>query len=138
MELLNEISSYKQKVIDTDNISSESHKIFKETIINTALMLSPFTPHFADEIWEICGKNTYTFNEEWPKYIEKLTVNSDVTVAVQVNGKLRAELNISRDLSKEEIEKLALENEKIKNMLAGKEIVKIIVVPNKIVNIVIK
>lgn len=138
MELLNEITTYKLNVIDKDNISTESHKIFKETIKNTILMLTPLTPHFADEIWEIMDNKTYTFNETWPKYDEKLMISSETTIVIQVNGKLKADLVVPINSNKEIVEKLALENDKITSIIEGKEIVKIIFVPNKLINIVVK
>ncbi len=138
MELLNEITSYKQKVIDSNNLSSESKKVFKEAITSTVLMISPFTPYIAEELWEALGKDGYIFNAKWPEYVEKLTINNEITMVIQINGKLRSEIKVNLDITKEEAQEKALENERIKQIIEGKEIVKVIVVPKKLINIVIK
>lgn len=138
MELINEIQDYKTNILDADNLSSESMKVFSEAMKNIVVMLSPFVPHFSDELWNKMGNKTYLFNEEWPNYNEKLTIADEVEIAVQVNGKVRGTLEIDRNLTKDEIEKLALGIENVKKHLEGKEVVKIIVIPGKIVNIVIK
>ena len=76
--------------------------------------------------------------EEWPKFDESKLEDSDITIGVQVNGKLRGTINIPKDLSKEETEKKAMENDNVIKFTEGKEIVKVIVIPGKIVNIVVK
>ena len=73
MELLNDMTTYKQEVIDKDNISSESKKIWREVLEKTILLIAPFAPHVADELWAYLGNKTFTFEEEWPKYDEELT-----------------------------------------------------------------
>lgn len=138
MELLNEISSYKQNVLDKSEKSSESNKIFKEAVVSMVLMISPFTPYIAEELWEKLGNKGYIYNAKWPEYVEKLTHSSEITMVIQVNGKLRSEMQVSANISKEEAEKLALENEKISQLIEGKTIVKVIVVPKKLVNVVIR
>ena len=138
MELLNEISSYKQNVLDKSEKSSESNKIFKEAVVSMVLMISPFTPYIAEELWEKLGNKGYIYNVKWPEYVEKLTHSSEITMVIQINGKLRSEMQVSANISKEEAEKLALENEKISQLIEGKTIVKVIVVPKKLVNVVIR
>lgn len=138
MELINDVQDYKNNVLDSNNITTESKKIFSEVVKNILIMLSPFTPHICDELWAELGNTGYLFNEEWPKYDEKLTIDSDITIAVQVNGKVRGMVETERGVSKEEVEKMALELENVKKHIEGKTIVKLIVVPEKIVNIVVK
>jgi leucyl-tRNA synthetase len=138
MELLNDMTTYRQKVIDTGNISSESKKVWKEVLEKTILMLSPFAPYMADELWKASGRDSYTFLENWPDYSEELTKESKINLVVQVNGKLRDTIQININTPKEELEKTALASEKAGKFIEGKEIVKIIVVPNKLVNIVVK
>ena len=102
-------------------------------------LLNPLCPHITEEIWkEKLGHNETITYEKWPKYDEEKMNESDVTIAVQVNGKVRGTINISKDLSNDEIEKKALENENVKKFIEGKEIVKVIVIQGRIVNIVIK
>ena len=138
MELLNDMTSYRQKVIDTGKISSESKKIWREVMEKTVLMLSPFAPHIADELWSASGREGYAFLESWPEYIEELTKESKINLVVQVNGKLRDTILADVNIPKEELEKIALASEKAQKFLEGKEIVKVVVVPNKLVNIVVK
>ena len=138
MELLNDMTTYKQTVIDGNKPSSESKKIWKEVLEKTILLVSPFAPHIADELWIEIGNTESTFIQDWPKYIEELTKEDKVNLVLQVNGKLRDTVAIKIGISKEECEKIAFESEKIKRFLENKEIIKIIVVPNKLVNIVVK
>ena len=138
MELVNEIYSYRANVLGTEKETSESKKIFGETIRDIIIMLSPFTPHFAEELWEELNEDKDLFNVSWPKYNEKLTISDEVTMAIQVNGKMRGSITIDSNLSKEEIEKRAFEVENVIKHTEGKNIVKVIVVTKKIVNIVVK
>ena len=138
MELLNDMTTYKQEVIDKNDISTESKKIWKEVLDKVILLIAPFAPHIADELWEIIGNKTFTFEEEWPTFEEELTKEHKMNLVVQINGKIRETIPAKIGLSKEEYEKLAFDSEKIKKAIEGKEIVKVIVVPNKLVNIVVK
>ena len=138
MELLNEITTFKQNVIDANNKSSESDKIFKETMMSVIIMISPFSPHISEELWQACGNSNYIFEAKWPEYIEELTHTSEIKMVVQVNGKLRATLDVAANLSQDEMKEIALSNQNVKQNIEGKEIVKIICVGNKLVNIVVK
>lgn len=138
MELLNDMTTYKQEVIDKNDVSTESRKIWKEVLDKVILLIAPFAPHIADELWEIIGNTTFTFEEEWPTFEEELTKEHKMNLVVQINGKIRETIPAKIGLLKEEYEKLAFDSEKIKKAVEGKEIVKVIVVPNKLVNIVIK
>lgn len=138
MELLNDMTTYKQEVIDKNDVSTESKKIWKEVLDKVILLIAPFAPHIADELWEIIGNKTFTFEEEWPTFEEELTKEHKMNLVVQINGKIRETIPAKIGLPKEEYEKLAFDSEKIKKAIEGKEIVKVIVVPNKLVNIVIK
>ena len=138
MELLNDMTTYKQEVIDKNDVSTESRKIWKEVLDKVILLIAPFAPHIADELWEITGNTTFTFEEEWPTFEEELTKEHKMNLVVQINGKIRETIPAKIGLPKEEYEKLAFDSEKIKKAVEGKEIVKVIVVPNKLVNIVVK
>ena len=138
MELINETQDYKVNILEGGKTTSESKKIFAEVIKNILVMLSPFTPHFCDELWEEMGNTGYLFNEKWPSYDEKLTVSSEVVMAVQVNGKVRGTVEVERGTDKDTVEKLALNLENVKKHMEGKTLVKLIVIPYKIVNIVVK
>lgn len=138
MELINETQDYKVNILEGGKTTSESKKIFAEVIKNILVMLSPFTPHFCDELWEEMGNTGYLFNEKWPSYDKKLTVSSEVVMAVQVNGKVRGTVEVERGTDKDTVEKLALNLENVKKHMEGKTLVKLIVIPDKIVNIVVK
>ena len=102
-------------------------------------LLNPVCPHITEELWNTVLEHEGTITyEEWPKYDESKLVNDEVTIGVQINGKLRDTINISTESSKEETLELAKSRENIKKYIDGAQIIKEIVVPGKIVNIVIK
>ena len=102
-------------------------------------LLNPIAPHMTEELNEVALKqNEQLIYSDFPTYNEKYLESSDVTVAVSVNGKLRATITVAKDLSNKELEMLALEQENVRKFTDGLQIVKVIVVPNKIVNIVVK
>ena len=138
MELLNDMTTYKQNVIDKNDISSESKKVWHEVLEKVILLIAPFAPHVADELWSDLGNTTLTFEEEWPAFDEKLTVENNFNLVLQVNGKVRDMLPAQIGISKDDAEKLAFSSEKVQKFIDGKEVVKVIVVPNKLVNIVVK
>lgn len=138
MELLNELQDYKTNVLEAGNVTSESKKVFREALTSMTLMLSPFIPHTCDEIWAELGNEGYLFDEAWPEHVEALTISDEITIAVQVNGKVRATLEVERSISKEDLEAMALSNENVMKNTEGKNIMKVIVIPGKIVNIVVK
>ena len=138
MELLNDMTTYKQNVIDKNDISSESKKVWHEVLEKVILLIAPFAPHIADELWSDLGNTTLTFEEEWPTFDEKLTVENNFNLVLQVNGKVRDMIPAQIGISKDDAEKLAFSSEKVQKFIDGKEVVKVIVVPNKLVNIAVK
>jgi leucyl-tRNA synthetase len=100
-------------------------------------LLCPFTPHLAEEMWVRMGYNTLLIAESWPEGDAKLAEDETVTLAVQMNGKMRGTITIAKSASKEEAEAAALKLENVARQLEGVAIKKIIVVPNRIVNIVV-
>jgi len=117
---------------------------YKAEVIPTAYaegfvkMLAPMTPHIAEELWKLLGHEGTLSYEQWPTYDESKLVDDEVEVAVQVAGKVRAKIVVAKDASKEDIEKIALADEKVQEYMAGKSLVKVIVIPGKLVNIVVK
>jgi leucyl-tRNA synthetase len=101
-------------------------------------LLSPFAPHIAEELWARLGCDGHASTQQWPTYDESYLVESEVEIAVQVNGKVRERLIVPKQATKEEIEKIALASEKIQAETAGKTLVKVVVVPGKLVNIVVR
>ena len=102
------------------------------------LMLAPYAPHLAEELWAKAGHEPSVANVSWPKYKEELTIDAEVQIVCQINGKVRAKLMLSKDASKEEIIAAAKENDNVKKYLEGATIVKEIVVPGKLVSFVVK
>ena len=99
------------------------------------LVLAPYAPHLAEELWEKLGHKQSLAYEPWPKFDAALLKEDKVTVILQVNGKLRDRVEVPAQISQAELEKLALANERVKEHLAGKQVKKVIVVPGKLVNI---
>jgi leucyl-tRNA synthetase len=102
------------------------------------LVLAPYAPHLAEELWEQLGHNKSLAYENFPPFEEELTHDDQVTLVLQVNGKVRAKVDIPAGIQKSQLEDLALQNERIIEYTQGKQIVKIISVPDKLVNIVVK
>ena len=100
------------------------------------VMLSPVTPHVAEQLWQAPGHDESLAYEPWPTYEESKLVDETVEIVVQLNGKVRAKMDVANDITKEELEKVALENDRIQEMLEGKTIRKVIAVPGRLVNIV--
>ena len=124
MELMNHITKAEVK-----------NRVVFETLIK---LLSPFAPYLCEEMWERMGHSDSVFNQPWPEYQEELAVRSVVEYVVQINGKVRAKLEIEAGLSESEIEPLILADPKVQQWIEGKTIVKKIYVPDKLANIVVK
>ena len=99
-------------------------------------MVAPFMPHLAEECWARLGYNSLVAKQPWPEAERALLVDDKITIAVQVNGKRRDELLISRDASKADVEAAALSLDGVKRAIDGRAIKKVIVVPQRIVNVV--
>ena len=93
---------------------------------------------FRSELWERAGNKAPIANAPWPEYDEALTVDDQYDLVIQVNGKLRSKVAVNKDISKDEMLCIALDDDKIKHWVDGKTIIKKIAVPNKLVNIVVK
>ncbi|OGC06597.1 leucine--tRNA ligase [candidate division WOR-1 bacterium RIFCSPLOWO2_02_FULL_46_20] len=111
---------------------------WKLEIGNLLLLLSPFAPQTADELWKKLGNKNSIHKEPWPAFDPELTRENEITIPVQVNGRLRDTIKVATEADKETILNAAKSTEKIKNFTTGKQIIKEIYVPNKLVNLVIK
>ena len=110
----------------------------KKVLETLTLLLSPYTPHLAEELWSMLGHEPSVANEKWPEYDEALCAEDTIEMVVQVNGKLRARIPMPTTASKDEMLAEAKRNAKIVPYLEGKSLVKEIVVPGKLVNLVVK
>lgn len=102
----------------------KANEIYKPYIEGFVKMLAPIAPHIGEELWSKLGHNETITYQPWPTFDESLLVDEEVEIVVQVNGKVRAKLNIPKDLSKEEMQDLALVNDNVKASIEGKEIKK--------------
>jgi leucyl-tRNA synthetase len=130
MELLNEMTLFEPR-------SDEDWVIFKFSTEKMLLLLSPFSPHIAEELWEAIGNKPSIFEQRWPDWDEEATKEETIELVVQINGKLRSKIMISLGISEDEIKRIALEDQKIRKIVGNKTIKKVIVVKGKLVNIVI-
>ena len=106
-----------------------------ETLV---LLLSPFAPHMAEELWQALGHETTLAYHPWPQFNEAMTRLSEVEVPLQINGKLKAKVVVAADCNAQDLEYAARNHEKIHELLDGKQIVKAIVIPGRMVNFVVK
>jgi leucyl-tRNA synthetase len=112
--------------------------ILKQALEILVLIITPMTPHIAEELWQMLGHATTLTEESWPKFSEELAREDQFEVIVQVNGRLRGKVMVEDGLAEAGLLALAKADEKVAKEIAGKQIVKTIVVPNKLVNIVVK
>jgi len=129
MELLNAVNKF-------DSRAPQSCAVAKEAIETAVLVLSPIAPHIAQALWQNLGHNGLIIDAQWPKVDKDALVKDSLLYVVQVNGKVRAKLEVPASMGKDEIEKLALGDERVQKFTDGKTVRKVIVVPNKLVNIV--
>jgi leucyl-tRNA synthetase len=111
---------------------------WKSTVDNLMLLLAPIAPHLAEELWSKTGHSYSIHNQKWPTWSEKLTQAEQVTLVIQVNGKLRDRFPVSVSISEEEAKKLAMASAKVKPHIEGKKIINTIYVPRKLVNLVVR
>lgn len=131
MEFTNALYKYMQ-------VENKNVKFLKETLIDYIKLIAPFAPHFAEEQWNIIGMDYSVFNQSWPEFDPKALIKDEVEIAIQVNGKIKARVNVSSDASEDEIKSTAISNEDVKAAISGKNIAKVIVIKGRLVNIVAK
>jgi len=129
MELLNEVS----KLGDDE---PQSRAVRQEALDVAVLVLSPIVPHICHQLWHALGHSETVVDASWPVADESAMVRSEIEVVLQVNGKVRAKQSVPADISKDDLEKMALENENVQRFTDGKTVRKVIVVPGKLVNVV--
>ncbi len=120
------------------NEVQKQKKVSKSLMEKFTLLVAPYAPHLAEEVWEMLGHKETLAYEAWPEFDEKLTVDSTFELVFSVNGKVRGKKEVSKDITKEEALAAAREDINIQRNILGKEVIKEIYVPGKLVNIVVK
>ena len=134
MELVNLLYGTDEKELETADGAAVLSEVFDKLIP----MMNPFTPHIAEEMWELLGHKEMLVDKSWPAWDESLAAQNEIEVVFQVNGKIRSKAPVAADTDKDTLEKIALADPKIQEQLKGKEIIKKIIVPGKLVNFVVK
>lgn len=130
MELVNEVSDFEPS-------NDGEYEILRYSIMTTLLLLAPFCPHIAEELWVAIGFKPSILEQRWPEWDEAIAKEEEIELVIQVNGKVRSKLRIAAGISDEEIKELALHDDKIRTYIEGKTIKNIFVVKGKLVNIVV-
>ena len=120
------------------NEVTKKGSITKGEYMTLITLLNPVAPHMTEELWEMYGDGGLLSLRAWPEYDEAKTVDDEVEVVLQINGKIRDKMMISKDLTPQQMQETALNNEKVQELIAGKEVVKCIAVPGKLINVVVK
>jgi leucyl-tRNA synthetase len=132
MELVNQLYAVE------DKIASMPPALLSDVQKNLVLLLAPFAPYLARELWEMLGENGSLLRAPWPKYDPELAKEEEIEIPVQVNGKLRSRITVAAEAGEDTVRELALADEKVKAAIAGKQIARVIIVPAKLVNIVVR
>jgi leucyl-tRNA synthetase len=134
MELVNTLTAAEDE-ISAGRVPAATVKVLLENLV---LLLAPFAPYLAFELWEQLGHEQGILRTPWPKFDEALAREDEIEIPVQVNGKLRAVVRLLPDADAEAMKQAALAEGKVQASIAGKQIVKVVVVPGKLINIVVK
>ncbi|MEN6317305.1 MAG: leucine--tRNA ligase [Syntrophaceae bacterium] len=134
MELVNALYLFgRPEKNDTKALS-----VIRETIETIVILLAPIVPHITEELWVALGYKTNLADVHWPEYDHEVAVEEEITIVIQVNGKVRSRMVVAIDEDDEKIKSLALNDERIVNFISGKKVVREIYVPKKLVNIVLQ
>jgi leucyl-tRNA synthetase len=134
MKLMNELVAAEPE-IESGGVAGE---VLGQILDSVVLMLAPFAPYLAAELWETLGNESAVLRQPWPVFDESLAAEDEIEVPVQINGKLRALIRVAADASQEALRDAAMADEKAQHFLAGKPVFKAIVVPGKLVNLLVK
>ncbi len=138
MELANEVNAFLTSQGAPDPGDSVAWAVLKEALEAILVLLSPMVPHITEELWGLLGHERSICLEPWPEADKRAAKTDLFKIVVQVNGKVRGQVEVPRDAAKEEIEKAAMEETNVKRHVEGKEIKKVIYVPGRLLNIVAK
>ncbi len=130
MELVNTLYQFEPK-------DDEAYLVMKEALRSVLLLLAPFAPHISEELWQILGYPASISQHPWPVYDQAIASEDEITVVIQINGKLRSKINLPKDAGEDTIKHSALSDTRILEFIQVKPIRKIIFAGRKLVNIVI-
>lgn len=129
MELTNTLNGYREA-------ARPNPLVIKEAVVNLLLLLSPFSPHICEELWQSIGFEESIHLQKWPNYDPQALHQKEVEIVLQISGKVRDRITVPSGAGEDELRRVALDSKRIQEMLQGKTVVKVIVVPGKLVNIV--
>ena len=132
MELLNATTKFLEF-----NVSETDQAVIQEALESVILMLAPIVPHFCHALWDHLGHEGAVMDASWPEVDESALIQDSILIVLQVNGKLRDKIEVPKNMSKEDLERNALENDAVKRFSDGKTVRKVIVVPGRLVNVVV-
>ena len=135
MELVNALYAFDTAALDRVP-AGERGRLLREAVETVLLLLGPFCPHVTEELWSQLGHATSLFKQPWPSADAEALRRNEVTVVVQVDGKVRGRLTVDVDAAEERVRQLALGDEKVRPWVASRRVAKVVVVPNRLVNIV--
>jgi leucyl-tRNA synthetase len=130
MELVNDLSSFEPR-------SEDDWKVFRFSIETLLLLLSPFSPHISEELWESMGNKKNILEQKWPSWDEDIAKKEEIELVIQINGKVKAKIMLPAGLSDDEVRKKAIDEPKIQEIIGKKALKKVFIVKGKLVNIVI-
>ena len=136
MSLVNDLYAYEEAVQRGE--AAAPMWLMADVQRKLVLMLAPFAPYLAHELWEMLGESSELLRAPWPQFDSALAKEEEVEIAIQVNGKIRSRIVVPADATEEQVRESALADEKVKAAIEGKEIVKVLVVKGRLVNIAVK
>ena len=130
MELTTAITKYQTK-------QDRSYAEEKQAVEIYAKLLAPFAPHYMEEVWQEFGYTTSIFDDQWPEYDEQKTISKNIEIVVQINGSIKSRIVIPAGTEQQQMQEIAMQDEKIQALLEGKIVKKVIAIKDKLVNIVV-
>jgi len=135
MELVNALHAFETASSDTV-AAPERAALLREAVETLLLLLGPFSPHVTEELWQQLGHTASLFRQRWPQADPGALVRKEVTVVLQVDGKVRSRLVLDVDAAEATVQQLALADDKVRSWLEGRAVERVVVVPNRLVNVV--
>ena len=130
-----EFTNYLARVKEAGQASDSA---WKEAVDTLLLLLAPTAPHLAEELWQKKGHDYSIHNQSWPQWDEALAEEEEITLVIQVNGKLRDRITVPASITEAEARQMALDSQRVATYLKGREAAKIVYVPGKLVNLVVR